>query len=407
MRGKEPERGVAALRRAEGDTVGTCSKAFERVVAQRLGFRQETNLPREKNLRNDEIMLGDSMKARLPFLPGLRVCATIKGPIPPFVRRESMESNPCGAPHYGPFLERIRERIPQDRLLLNAPMREHTTLKIGGPADLLITAQSAEEIAFLIRLASEYGVPMMMLGNGSNLLVRDGGIRGLVVRMGEAMAEITVEGTRLTAKAGASLAAVTKEAARHSLAGLCFACGIPGTVGGGVYMNAGAYGGELKEAVLRVEAVSESGKILFFTGEQMHFGYRHSLAQEENLIITSVTFQLAPGDRETILSDMREFNRRRNEKQPMDVPSAGSTFKRPEGHYAGQLIDQAGLRGTRVGAAQVSEKHAGFLVNTGNATAAEYLALIALVQRVVFEKSGVSLAPEVRIVGEDTPVHLV
>ncbi len=318
-----------------------------------------------------------------------------------------MESKPCGAPRYGPFLERIRERIPQERILLNAPMREHTTLKIGGPADLLVTAQSAEEIAFLIRLANEYRVPMMMLGNGSNLLVRDGGIRGLVVRMGEAMAEITVEGTLLTAKAGASLAAVTKEAARHSLTGLCFACGIPGTVGGGVYMNAGAYGGELKEAVLKVEAVSESGEILVFTGEQMRFGYRHSLAQEENLIITSVTFQLTPGDRETILSDMREFNRRRNEKQPMDMPSAGSTFKRPEGRYAGQLIDQAGLRGTRVGAAQVSEKHAGFLVNTGNATAAEYLALIALVQRVVFEKSGVSLTPEVRIVGEDAPTYLV
>lgn len=318
-----------------------------------------------------------------------------------------MENKPCGAPYYGQFLQKIRERIPQDRILLHTPMSEHTTLRIGGPADILVIAQSTKEISFLLTNASEFHIPVMMLGNGSNLLVKDGGIRGLVIKFGEEMAAITVEDTVLTAMAGASLAAVTKEAARHGLCGLCYACGIPGTVGGGVYMNAGAYGGELKEAILEVEAVAENGQIRTYTGDEMHFGYRHSRAQEEMLIITSVKFQLSPGNKEDILSDMKEFNRRRNEKQPMDVPSAGSTFKRPEGYFAGQLIDQSGLRGTRVGGAQVSEKHAGFLVNTGNASAEDYLNLISLVQRTVQEKHGVWLTPEVRIVGEDSPMHLI
>ncbi len=318
-----------------------------------------------------------------------------------------MDNKPCGVPFYGPFLQKIKERIPQDRIILQAPMSEHTTLRIGGPADILVTAQSAQEIAFLVTCANEHHIPMLMLGNGSNLLVKDGGIRGLVVKYGEEMSSIFVEGTVLTAKAGASLAAAAKEAARHGLTGLCYACGIPGTVGGGVYMNAGAYGGELKEAITEVEAITEDGQIHTFTGEEMHFGYRHSRAQEEPIIITSVTFQLTPGDKEAIWADMKEFNRRRNEKQPMDVPSAGSTFKRPEGHFAGQLIDQAGLRGARVGSAQVSEKHAGFLVNTGNATAADFLSLISLVQQTVKEKHGVWLTPEVRIVGEDSPMHYV
>ena len=318
-----------------------------------------------------------------------------------------MDSKPCGAPFYGPFLQKIKEQVPQDRIQLQALMSEHTTLRIGGPADILVTAQSAQEIAFLVACANEFQIPILMLGNGSNLLVRDGGIRGLVVQLGEGMASVSVEGTVLTAKAGASLAAVAKEAARHGLTGLCYACGIPGTVGGGVYMNAGAYGGELKEAIIEVEAITPDGQIRTYAGEEMHFAYRYSRAQEESIIITSVKFQLTPGDKEAIFADMKEFNRRRNEKQPMDVPSAGSTFKRPEGYYAGQLIDQSGLRGVMVGDAQVSEKHAGFLVNTGNATAADFLELIALVQRTVKEKHGVWLTPEVRIVGEDVPMHLV
>lgn len=318
-----------------------------------------------------------------------------------------MENKPCGAPYYGQFLQKIKERIPQDRIHLQAPMSEHTTLRIGGPADILVKAQSAQEIAYLVTSANDFHIPVLILGNGSNLLVKDGGIRGLVIKFGEEMAVLSVEGTTLTAKAGASLAAVAKEAARHGLTGLCYACGIPGTVGGGVYMNAGAYGGELKEAIQEVEAITEGGQIRTYTGDEMHFGYRHSRAQEEMLIITSVKFRLAPGDKEVIINDMKEFNRRRNEKQPMDVPSAGSTFKRPEGYFAGQLIDQAGLRGVKVGDAQVSEKHAGFLVNTGNATAEDFLQLITLVQRTVKEKHGVWLTPEVRIVGEDSPMHLV
>jgi UDP-N-acetylmuramate dehydrogenase len=315
-----------------------------------------------------------------------------------------MDNKPCGAPYYGQFLQKIKERIPQDRIFLHTPMSEHTTLRIGGPADMLVRAQSAQEISFLVTYANEFRIPVMMLGNGSNLLVKDGGIRGLVINFGEEMAVISVEGTVLTAKAGASLAAVAKEAARHSLSGLCYACGIPGTVGGGVYMNAGAYGGELCQSILQVQAITQDGQIHTYTNEEMHFGYRHSRVQEDSLIVTEVSFQLSPGERETILSDMKEFNRRRNEKQPMDVPSAGSTFKRPEGYFAGQLIDQSGLRGARVGGAQVSQKHAGFLVNTGNATAADFLGLIALVQKTVQEKHGVWLTPEVRIVGEDAPM---
>ena len=315
-----------------------------------------------------------------------------------------MLNTPCGAPNYGPFLQKIRERIPQDRILLGAPMSEHTTIKVGGPADILVTAQSPEELGFLLASARECGIPMTMLGKGSNLLVRDGGIRGLTVQLGEEMSLITVEGTVLRARAGASLAAIAQAAARHSLAGLAYACGIPGTVGGGVYMNAGAYGGELCQSIIQVQAITQDGQIRTYTNEEMHFGYRHSRVQEDSLIVTEVSFQLSPGNKEAILADMKEFNRRRNEKQPMDMPSAGSTFKRPEGYFAGQLIDQSGLRGVRVGGAQVSQKHAGFLVNTGNATAADFLGLIALVQKTVQEKHGVWLTPEVRIVGEDAPM---
>ena len=297
--------------------------------------------------------------------------------------------------------------LPPGRLTLTAPMSEHTTLKIGGPADLLAQPASREELRLILSRAAEAGCPVTVIGNGSNLLVRDGGIRGLVVKIGPEMGAVTANGRMLHAQAGALLSAVSREAAKRSLAGLAFAAGIPGTIGGGTYMNAGAYGGELCQVIARVEGMDEEGNPFAYSGEEMGFGYRRSRAQTEKLYITDVFVDLKPGNEEAILQEMAELNARRREKQPLTVPSAGSTFKRPAGYYAGTLIDQCGLKGARVGGAAVSEKHAGFLVNDRSATAADFLSLIALVQKVVKEKAGVSLTPEVRILGEEVGAILV
>ena len=284
--------------------------------------------------------------------------------------------------------------------LVNAPMSEHTTLKLGGPADYLAFPRSAEEISALFAEAGAYNLPVTVIGHGSNLLVLDGGIRGLVICIGKNMRTITREGNMITAQAGAMLGSVAVEAAEAGLSGLEFASGIPGTVGGGVTMNAGAYNGEMSQVVKTVKALSPGGKEIVLSREEMDFSYRHSAVTEKNLIVTEATFELQPGDPATIRAKMSELNARRAEKQPLDVPSAGSTFKRPEGFFAAALIDQCGLKGYSIGGARVSMKHAGFLVNTGNSSK-DFYDLMQKVQQIVEERVGVKLEPEIRILGEE------
>ena len=285
-------------------------------------------------------------------------------------------------------------------LLQNADMRQYTTLKLGGTADWLAFPRSAAEIAELFAEAGAAGLPVTVIGHGSNVLVLDGGIRGLVIRIDKNMKSIRREGNRLTAAAGAMLGAVAGFAAENGLTGLEFASGIPGTVGGAVTMNAGAYGGEMKDVVVQVDGILPDGTEMSLSGEEMRFGYRRSAVKDLNLIVTEVTMELAEGDPAAIRAKMSELNRQRAEKQPLDVPSAGSTFKRPEGFYAAALIDQCGLKGYSVGGAQVSMKHAGFLVNSGDSSR-DYLELVRTVQRIVRERAGVELEPEIRIIGEE------
>lgn len=311
------------------------------------------------------------------------------------------------------LLSALRSGIPKKQLILDAPMSRYTTLRLGGPAEVLCEIASVEQLSAALSAADGLNVPVTLMGNGSNMLVRDGGIRGLVVHLGELFAEVSEPAPlpdgrfALTAQAGATLQKLCNAAADNALTGLEFASGIPGTVGGAVYMNAGAYGGEMKDVVSHVTACETTGQTVAYTAEEMRFGYRKSRLTEDGrpVAVTSVTVVLNPGDEETIRATMREFSARRREKQPLTVPSCGSTFKRPEGQFAGTLIDQCGLKGYRIGGACVSPMHAGFLVNDENGAAEDYLALIAHVQRTVLEQTGVRLVPEVRILGEDSPVE--
>ena len=279
-------------------------------------------------------------------------------------------------------------------------MSEYTTLKLGGPADWLAFPANRDETVRLISEAGQAKMPVTVVGHGSNLLVLDGGIRGLVIRIGKEMSEVRIDGNTVYAQAGAMMGTVAAAAAEAGLAGLEFASGIPGTIGGGAFMNAGAYGGEMAQVVTRVDGIRPDGTPFSFTGSEMHFGYRASRAAEENLIVTDVVMTLQAGSRDEIRARMQELNRRRNEKQPLNLPSAGSTFKRPEGYFAGALIEQCGLKGYTIGGAQVSEKHAGFLVNMGN-SAKDFMGLIRYVQKTVLEQTGVKLETEVRIIGEE------
>ena len=283
--------------------------------------------------------------------------------------------------------------------LVNEPMSAHTTLKLGGPADYLVFPRSAEEIAAMFAEARAHNVPVTVIGHGSNLLVLDGGIRGLVICIGKNMKQIRREGNILSVQAGAMLGSAAAEAAEAGLSGLEFACGIPGTVGGGVTMNAGAYDGEMAQVVTRVNGIFPDGEKISLSREEMEFGYRRSAVADKNFIVTEVVMELQPGDPAEIRAKMAELNARRAEKQPLDQPSAGSTFKRPEGYYAAALIDQCGLKGYSVGGARVSMKHAGFLVNTGTSSS-DFLELMLKVQQIVEERVGVKLEPEIRVIGE-------
>ncbi len=292
-------------------------------------------------------------------------------------------------------VEAIKNFIPEQNILLQEPMAGHTTFRIGGPADCLLQIENEEQLKSLQRYLSLVEVPYFILGNGSNLLVSDMGYPGVVIQIGPKMSRIQVEGCRITAQAGALLSQVAKAALEHGLTGLEFASGIPGSVGGGVVMNAGAYGGELSQVVTQVDAVSRDGESLEFDRDVMEFGYRTSALRKKPFTVTSVTFTLQPGQQEEIRARMEELAARRREKQPLEYPSAGSVFKRPEGYFAGKLIMEAGMRGYQVGGARVSDKHCGFIVNTGKATASDVMDVICEVQERVKECFGVDLEREI------------
>ena len=289
----------------------------------------------------------------------------------------------------------------QRPLLLAEPMTKHTSFHIGGPAELMAQPQSEAELQSLLLKAAEAAVPVTLVGNGSNLLVRDKGIRGLVIKLGSMLRDIKVSGNVLTFGSGVSLAQASKKAAELGLSGMEFAVGIPGSIGGAVYMNAGAYDGEMSKVVKSVRVMDAAGEVSELSAGELDFGYRHSALQGSGKIVTSVTVELAAGDKQSIAEKMADFSNRRITKQPLELPSAGSMFKRPPGYFAGTLIDQTGLKGYTVGGAQVSTKHAGFVVNIGGATAADVLQLISDVQAKVFAAHGVHLEPEVLVLGEE------
>ena len=286
-----------------------------------------------------------------------------------------------------------------EQLIRNEPMSRHTTFRVGGPADLMYFPACSEQLVKALNAAKEKEIPVLVMGNGSNMIVRDDGIRGLVIVLGERFAEVSVDGEILTAQAGVSMARMAAAAQAASLSGLEFASGIPGTLGGGCAMNAGAYGGQLSDVLIDAE-VYLNGEIRTLTLEEMQMGYRTTLPLREGGIVLGARFRLTPDDGEAIMARMKELNARRRDKQPLNFPSAGSTFKRPEGYFAGALIEQAELKGRTVGGAQVSEKHAGFIVNIGGATAKDITDLIAVVQDEVMRRFGVQLETEVRIIGE-------
>lgn len=296
------------------------------------------------------------------------------------------------------FGSRLRGIVGEERVFSDEPLSRHTTFKIGGPAQWLVMPRTEGAVAAVIALCRETGVPWRVLGAGSNVLVPDAGLPGVVLKLAENFAAAEVlPGGELRAQAGATNAAVAQLACEQGLSGYEFACGIPGTIGGAAYMNAGAYEGQFSGVCASVRCLDGEGRVVEVPAAQVQFGYRHSLMMEQGLVILGATLQLVPGNREHIRAQMADLQRRREEKQPLEMPSAGSTFKRPEGHFAGKLIQDAGMQGKSVGGAQVSEKHAGFVVNTGGATASDVLALVALVQQEVKSRFGVTLEPEVRL----------
>ena len=271
--------------------------------------------------------------------------------------------------------------LGSDNVRLHEPMKKHTTFRIGGPADYYLCPHSTEELQKILQICRENKLEFFILGNGSNLLVSDKGYRGVVIQLWKNFSDIETEDNTITVKAGTLLSKVAAEALEESLTGMEFASGIPGTMGGAVMMNAGAYGGEMKDIIREVTVLTREGELLTLSKEEMNFGYRTSVVKEKGYVVISAVLQLRKGDREEIRKVMDELKERRVTKQPLDMPSAGSTFKRPEGYFAGKLIMDAGLRGFSVGGAQISEKHCGFVVNKGDATAADVLGLIGEVQK--------------------------
>ncbi len=298
------------------------------------------------------------------------------------------------------FYRELLNVVPGDRIKCNEPMKLHTTFRAGGPADFFAVPETKEEVRGLVRLCEDAGMPYYIIGNGSNLLVSDRGYRGLIIQIYKEMGRITAANGQITAQSGALLSRVAAKALEEGLSGLEFASGIPGTLGGACMMNAGAYGGEMKDVLSSVLVLTPEGEFLTLHSGELDMGYRTSVISKKGYIVLEACIQLEKGDKESIRSRMEELRKKRTSKQPLEYPSAGSTFKRPEGYFAGKLIEDAGLRGFRVGGAQVSEKHCGFVINRDGASAAEIAELMRQVSARVEEKFGVVLEPEVRRLGE-------
>lgn len=299
------------------------------------------------------------------------------------------------------FCQKLKKQLTAGTLLEREPMSKHTSFRIGGPADLFVQPANEEELWNALHLARQEKVPFFIVGNGSNLLVSDEGFRGMILHTGGMLKDISVEESVIYAQAGALLSTVAKTALEHGLAGMEFAAGIPGTLGGAVCMNAGAYGGEMKDILLDAEVLTQEGERLVLPVEELNLSYRHSVIFEKNYVVLAAHIRLSRGDTAEIKNRMNELAGARRDKQPLEYPSAGSTFKRPEGYFAGKLIQDAGLKGYTVGGAQVSEKHSGFVINRGGATAEEVRFLIRQVQQKVRSQFGVELEPEVRMLGFD------
>lgn len=301
---------------------------------------------------------------------------------------------------YTEFVQKITELCPDIIVIENEPMSAHTTFRVGGAADVFVSP-SIDELITGIELCKKMKIPYLVIGNGSNLLVKDGGIEGVIFSLGKRASKVTVEGNKITAQAGAMLSLVANSACDNSLTGMEYEAQIPGTVGGAVVMNAGAYGGEIKDIITEAKVLLDDGNVVMWSKDDLQLSYRHSRLMDENVIVLEATFELADGEQSEILAKMEDFKQQRVSKQPLDLPSAGSTFKRPDGYFAAKLIDDASLRGYQVGGAQVSEKHTGFVVNKGGATASDILSLMNDVSEKVFKDFGVKLEPEVRIIGRD------
>jgi len=301
---------------------------------------------------------------------------------------------------YEELIKQINKVILKANIKINEPMENYTSFKVGGPADILVTPENAEEVQSIIKICKENKVDYYLIGNGSNLLVRDGGIRGVVIKLSN-LNKIEVEGNMIIAQSGATLYDVTMIALDKGLKGIEFASGIPGSMGGAAAMNAGAYDGEMSMVLESILAIDNNGELLTLTNEEMELTYRSSAVLINGYTVISVTLKLSEGDKETIKARMDVLAKRRSDKQPLEYPSAGSTFKRPEGHYASVLIQDCDLKGISVGDAEVSVKHSGFIINKKNASAKNILDLIKLVQKKVKEKYGVQLDTEVKIWGED------
>ena len=302
-------------------------------------------------------------------------------------------------PNWEAFAWRLRQVVGEDGVCENEPLSEHTTFKIGGPAKLFVMPDDPAEVAEVLALCREANIPSFILGAGSDLLVSDEGYDGVIVALAQDLLAVTADDTCLTCQAGVPIAEASEMACELGLSGLEFACGIPGSVGGACYMNAGAYGGCIADVLESVRVLYPDGSVRDLNVQDLNLGYRKSRIADEGLVVLSATFALSRADQETIRETMDELTQRREEKQPLDLPSAGSTFKRPEGYFAGKLIMDAGLMGYQVGGAAVSTKHAGFVVNLGGATAADVRAVIAHVQDEVERQFGVRLEPEVRFLG--------
>ena len=299
------------------------------------------------------------------------------------------------------FYDKLNNVIGKDSILIDEPMSRHTTFRVGGPADFFVTPKVKEEVRDVIRICKEAGMPYYIIGNGSNLLVSDAGYRGVIVQIYKEMNEVKVEGDLVKAQAGALLSGIAAKALGAELSGFEFASGIPGTIGGACVMNAGAYGGEMKDVLESVTVLTGEGKIIELGRNELELGYRTSVIAKKGYIVLGAVLKLERGDGEKIKTYMDELKEKRVTKQPLEYPSAGSTFKRPEGYFAGKLIEDAGLRGFQVGGAQVSEKHCGFVINRDHAAAADIMELMRQVQIRVKENSGVDLEPEVKRLGDE------